>query len=375
MTGMFHGINLFPLQYVPNVQFYKTDDPKSAIYVLIGAAVIVLVVIVVNLIRTHAGASVVGKGKAGTSPRRFSALTLHKVATTYGLDREQTKLLEYVFRTNSVNDPERVVKNPALLDRQFKRTYKLIERNSQNEEDRQQRLVRLFTLRNLIEAAPDTDTPAAGQIASNTAAVLVADKESYPVRVISSQGLNVAVDTPRNALGTPIRLSRGTKVSLSFFTKSIKGFSYEGHVAGTQETEHGAALIITRTGKATPLVKRKYRRKPTAIRCMFSLVFLDDEEGKKKTTKLVVDKKRFNGSVLDLSVGGCSIKTNANIQVGSRLKISIDYDENYLITVLGQVLRANRSGPAANIIHIKFLKVPRRAFNSINALVFGFDED
>lgn len=81
------------------------------------------------------------------------------------------------------------------------------------------------------------------------------------------------------------------------------------------------------------------------------------------------------GNVLDVSIGGCSIKTVSPVQVGSRLKISIDYDENFVINVLGQVLRINRSGPSgAMIVHIKFLKVPRRAFNSISALVFGFDE-
>jgi hypothetical protein len=88
----------------------------------------------------------------------------------------------------------------------------------------------------------------------------------------------------------------------------------------------------------------------------------------------VVDKRRCVGSVLDISAGGCSLKTTAAVQVGSRIKINIDYDDNFIISVLGQVLRSNRSGAAGTILHIKFLKVPRRAFNSISALVFGYDE-
>jgi c-di-GMP-binding flagellar brake protein YcgR len=97
--------------------------------------------------------------------------------------------------------------------------------------------------------------------------------------------------------------------------------------------------------------------------------------GRKRETKLVVDTRKYTGTVLDISIGGCSLKASAPIQVGSRLKISIDYDDNTLINVLGQVLRTNRSGAAGTIIHIKFLKVPRRAFNSISALVFGYDDD
>ena len=67
------------------------------------------------------------------------------------------------------------------------------------------------------------------------------------------------------------------------------------------------------------------------------------------------------------------MKSAAPIQAGSRLKIDIQ-SEDAPISVLGQVLRSNRSA-AGTIIHIKFLKVPRRAFNAISALVFGYGEN
>jgi len=377
MFGMLQGIHLFLLQVDPGPRnWYKKDNPMDAITVLIVLGVIIAIAVLVSAISKTMNPS--GKSRSsgsGGSPKKFNSFTLYRVASAYGLDRDQTKLLEGVFRSSSVTDIDRVMKNSALLDRSFKRTYKSIERNSANEEDAQQQLVKLFSLRNLIDAAPENGS-AAGHISANSAAVLVAEKESYPVKVISSQGQNVVTEIPRNALGTPVHLTRGMRVSLSFFTRSSKGFSYEGQVAGLRETENGQGLHIVHTGKAVALVKRKYRRRQTSIRCAFFLVMVDDSQGgRKKATRLVVDTKRFAGSVQDLSIGGCSIRTTAPVQVGSRLKISIDYDDNSLITVLGQVLRTNRSGPGGTIIHIKFLKVPRRAFNSINALVFGYDEE
>jgi hypothetical protein len=139
------------------------------------------------------------------------------------------------------------------------------------------------------------------------------------------------------------------------------------------DTDRGPGLQINHTGKLKPLVKRMYRRKQATIKCDFFLVYLDESGGKKKPPKLVVDTKKFTGTVLDVSIGGCALKTSAPIQVGSRLKISIDYDDGPLIHVLGQVLRSNRSGAVGTILHMKFLKVPRRAFNSISSLVFGYD--
>jgi hypothetical protein len=99
------------------------------------------------------------------------------------------------------------------------------------------------------------------------------------------------------------------------------------------------------------------------------------KEGRKKGPKLMVDKRRFVGTILDISIGGCSIKTSAPVQVGSRLKIEMDYSDDSTLTVLGQALRTNRTSAMGTIVHIKFIKIPRKAFNNINALVFGYDDE
>jgi len=375
MIGMFSGKNLYLLQLQWGRIAYKQDDPTTGYIFLIIIVAVVLLVIAFHFIRNGMSSSVAGKDKSHVTPRKFKAFTLYRIASAYGLDREQTKLLEYVFRTASVNDPERVMSNPALLDRHFKRAYRAIERNSESDTDVQQRLVRLFSLRNVIEASAGTGDSYSTKLAENTPAVLAIEQESYPVKLISSRGQIIITEIPRNALGTPVRIVKGTRVSLSFFTKSSKGFSFEGHVMGSLDTDHGPGLQISHSGKAKPLVKRMYRRKQASKKCEFSFVHLDESQGKKKPPKLIVDTKKFIGTVMDISIGGCALKTTAPVQVGSRLKLIIDCDDDSLINVLGQVLRTNRSGASGSIVHIKFLKVPRRAFNSISALVFGYNED
>jgi hypothetical protein len=373
MSGTAMGLHLFLLQ---DVQYFKQDDPIGAMLLLIGIGVIILFSTVFHIIRN--GISRGGGGKpAGVTPRRFNTFTLHRIASVYGLDKEQTRLLEFVFRNDAVGDPERVMRNPTLLDRHFKRTYKVIEKSAETEEEAQQRLARLFSLRNLIDAAPASGgTVSTASLAENTAAVLSTGKDSFPVRVISSKGDNVVVEIPRNALGTPIRMGKGTKVSLSFFTKSSKGFAFDSRVLGTIDTVHGPGLQLAHSGKAKALSQRRYRRKQMSARCVFYFVFVDNaKSGKKKAPKLMVDSRRFTGIILDISIGGCSIKTSAPVRVSSRLKIDIDYNDDSMITVLGQVLRTNRSGATGTIVHIKFLKVPSRAFNNIHALVFGYSDE
>jgi len=316
------------------------------------------------------------KNKASVvTPRKFNAVTLHRIASSYGLDREQKKLLEYVFRNDAVSDPERVMRTPALLDRHFKRAFRTIEKNSSTDEESQERLVKLFSLRNVIESSSGTDDASSARLSENTPAILVSGRDSYPVKVLSTRGQTVVVEYPRNALGTPIRMSKGTKIALSFFTKSSNGFSYEGAVGGSVNTDHGQGLQISHSGIMKPLTKRKFRRRSTDMHCEFNFVRIEETgTGKKTTTKLVVDNRRYTGMIKDTSVGGCALKSSAPIQIGFRLKINIDYDDNYAINVLGQVIRTNRSA-MGTIVHIKFLKVPRRAFNSISTVVFGYNDD
>jgi hypothetical protein len=372
MFGINPGMQMFLLQQP--VKYFKDDNPIEATILIVVVGVVIVLSIIFQIVR-HVRNSAIAEGKT-VSPRKFNFFTLRRIASAYGLNRNQTRLLEFIFRNNAVSEPERVMSNPTLLDRHFRRAYKTIEKNSDSEEDAQQRLVQLFSLRNTIESAPTPESSPA-QLSADTPAILAVGNGSYPVKVISSNGPQVVTEVPRNTLGTPVRLSRGTKATLSFFTKSSNGFSFDGHVLGMVDTGKGSGLQIRHEGKIKALTQRKHRRKNITARCEFSSIFLEETEGKKKKKppKLIVNKRKNKGTVLDISIGGCSMKTSAAVQVGSRLKITIDYSDNCLITVLGQVLRANRSGAAGTILHIKFLKIPRQAFNSISALVFGYGEE
>jgi hypothetical protein len=372
MTGAFSGLPLYLLQ-----TYFKEDDPLGALILVIGIGVTIVIVTIMNIFRNRVGKGV-GTGKAGgVTPRKFNGFTLRRIANSYGLDRDQKKLLEYIFRLDAVSDPERVMNNAGLLDKHFKRAYRVIERNAETEEDAQIRISRLFSLRNTIEASQGSDNTISStkKIADSTAAVLSTGKDSFPVKVISSKSDSIMVEHPRTALGTPIHLSKGTKVSLAFFTRSSKGFSFDSRVLGTSDTSRGLALQLAHSNRIKSLVPRRFRRKQMLLACVFFLVFADETRaGRKRVTKLTVDRRRYTGTILDISVGGCSMKTAATVPVGSRLKITIDSGDA-TINVLGQVLRTNRSGTGGMVMHIKFIKIPRTAMNIINTMVFGFAED
>jgi hypothetical protein len=369
-------MNLFLLQSQP--QYFKEDDPVAGIILVVGVGVVLLVFLIKSIVQNGLGINK-GTGKAvktGSSARHFSIFSMYRIAKTYGLNREQAKTLEYVLRSNGVVDPESTVANPGALDKHFKRAFRQTENSAGTEEEAQQKLSMLFSARNAIDIRHNTSagSPAAQQISSGMPAVLSVNQDSHSVKVISSKKDTVLVDCPRNSIGTLIKFPKGTRVNLAFFAKNSKGFSIDTQVVGTADTSFGPALQLFRAGQVKAMTQRRFRRRQIVLDCNFYNVRLENSKNR-KPPKLIVEPRSMAGTVMDISIGGCAIKASISLPPGSRLKIEFNYDRSvHPVAVLGQVLRINRSGIAITIMHIKFLKVPRKAMNAINALVFEYGD-
>ncbi|MDR2101584.1 MAG: PilZ domain-containing protein [Treponema sp.] len=369
---------LYLLQYT-GVQWIKEDNPIGGIMFLVGIGLIAVFFVVLNIVKNGIGSTGIKRSSVGASsaPRLFSGMALYKMARSYGLNREQAKMLENILSAEGVSQPEQVLGNLPVLDKQFKRAYKRIERFSDTEEDARKQLAVLFSLRNALESGPNGADSAnsAPHISANMAAVLSAGNDSYPVKVVSVKGGQVFTEYPKSSLGNPVKMPRGTKVTLSFFTKSSKGFAYDGQVLGDSASGRVKTLQLVHTGRPKSLVQRRFKRRQVDIKCSFYVVNLEESgSGRKKTVRMIVDKSKYNGTITDISLGGCAIRTGAAIKAGTRLKIEFQYASSPQTAVLGQILRLNRSG-ISTIMHVKFIRVPGRAMNLINAVVFEYFEE
>lgn len=358
-------MNLYPLQ-----QYFKEDDPLAGIILGIGFGAALIVLVILNLVRR-------GVRRDGSGSKRFSSFALRRAVRSFGLKRDQFKLLEHVFRLNGVTDPFHALSLPAVLDKYFKKAYQQIERNASSEEEAQNRLALLFSVRNIIDISQNTSAqaPSAKQLTANQSAVLTVNQESYQVKIILTKEGTVFVDCPKNSLGTQIRFPKGSRGALTFFTKTNKGFSFDCNILGMTDTTFGPALQLSHSGRAKAMTQRRFRRRQSELSCAYYLVRVENTHGK-KGIKMVVDSNRRAGTLVDISVGGCAIRSGSSVPVGSRLKIEFeDTRGTRPVAVLGQVLRMNRGGVTSTIIHVKFLKVPRKAMNAINTVVFAYSDE
>jgi ribosomal 50S subunit-recycling heat shock protein len=358
--------SLYPLQV--SVTDFKVDNSSNVLYFIIFITIIIILIIIASLAKK--GTSGSGSGSSGSKIKLFSGFAFHRLAKNIGLNHEQIKMLDYVFKTDDVLDPEKSLVTPALLDRHFKRAYRVIEQTSSSPNDSQRRHAVLFSTRNFLENSAILRLTSTHQIKEDTILTITHGRDKINVSVLVAKGDFLVVETPKTILGSQVKISKGTKISVLFFTKSNKGFSFETRVTG-YSTYHGhATMLLAHTNQLRFLSQRRFRRRQVVIACSMNLVYV---EGSGKKQRLVVDKRRINGNITDISVGGCSIKAATPVQVGVRFKIEFTQSEKK-VAALGQVLRTNRAG-VVTIIHIKFLRVTQKSMNLINAFVYEYAND
>jgi c-di-GMP-binding flagellar brake protein YcgR len=376
------GLNiflLFPLQVsVSDFQFGKGSSSASPIATIVFLVVIVIAVaaiIILNASRNSSGTkgtSTKGTGtKTGTgtsgSRKLFSSFAFNRLVRGIGLDNEQIKMLNFVFRSDDVIDPEKSINTPALLDRHFKRAYRVIEQSSDSEQETQNRLFVLFSTRNILENSITGDLSSTRELKNDLNLTFNYGKNKLNVALLNNKTEHLTVEAPQNVLGTQIKIPNGTKLSVLFFTKNNKGFSFETSVTGYSSVNGKPAMHLAHSNHLKFLSQRRFRRKQALIACFFFLVYV---EGSGKKQRFVVDKRRFAGTITDISVGGCSIKTTAPVQVGAKFKIEFTQGEKK-VAAFGQALRTNRTG-ASTIIHVKFLKLTKKSMNTISAYAYEY---
>ena len=364
-------ITLYPLA---DSSFWPEKNVSSSdiVFLVSFIAVVVIGLIIYNVNKRgpsggKTSSSGTSTGTGGGVSSLFSGFTLHRVARNIGLDHDQKKMLDFVFRTDDVTDPEKSINTPSLLDRHFKRAFRVIEKSANTDEEAQHRLSVLFSTRNLLESRVGGSLTSTRQFKDDAQVIITYNKEKFNVTIESTKGEHLAVDCPKNALGSPIKIPRGSRIIGLSFTNEHKGYMFESRVVGYSNSHGSSVVLLAHSNQLKFLSQRRFRRKQAVIPCNIHLVY---SEGSGKKQRMVVDKRYFSGSIADISVGGCSIKTKTPVQVGTKMKIEFNNDDHN-VAALGQVLRTNRAG-SVTIIHIKFLRVSRKSMNIINAFVYEY---
>jgi c-di-GMP-binding flagellar brake protein YcgR len=354
----------------------KKSSPAEMIGIFAVIGVIVVALVIVNLFSKKSPdgkkgtPTPSGGGSGGSHVGILSVFTFHRIAKELGLDNEQTKMLDYVFKTDQVTDPEKSIKTPELLDRHFRRAFRLLDQTQSSDSENQQKIAVLFSTRNIIENSVLEVLNSSRQIKEETTFTIIYGKDRLNLNVVSAKGDYIDVEVPKNVLGSQIKINKGTRLTVLFFSKNNKGFSFETRVIGYATKNNRSVMMLAHSNHVRFLSQRRFRRRQANLSCTMNLVII---EGSGKKQHLIADKKKFQGAITDISVGGCSIKVLTPVKAGAMFKVEFQISD-MLLTALGQILRTNKIG-ASTIIHMKFLKVSQKSMNVINSFVYEYSNE
>jgi hypothetical protein len=367
----------FPLQ----TSYLTTSDPKLAI-VLLGVLGIGVALLMITNISKYG----FGPNWERTSARKQKkhkvrpiGRSLKKAASTYGFDSEQTAFLERAFLRAQVSDPKAVLADQDLLDRHFKKAFKDIEADSETEAAAEESKSVLFSIRTVIDSSLGASgrMVSTGKLPDGIPTILTDSKgETYPSRVISAKQDYLLIEAPKNPLGEEIKFSRGTKLSLSLYAKAGSGHHFQTKVLGTETTAAGPALRLSHSNSLSSLPSRRHRRKDTQLSCAFSLVqIVQRSQGRKIVKETIVDEARTNGTIVDISAGGCAVKSTAPLKTGEFIKVEFEDVRGRGLAAFGRVVRTNKIAADVGVMHIQFLKTTKKTMNAVYAVVYGYEQE
>lgn len=365
----------FPLQ----VSYLTTSDPKVAIIMLGLIGVGVAVLMIRNISKYGVGSSDFAAAKKAKSKPPAVRGTLKKSAAAYGFDAEQTAFLERVFRKAQVSDPKATLADPELLDRHFKKAFRDIESAAETEAAAEEEKSILFSIRTALDSTQGSSgrVVSTGKLPDGMPTVLTGTKgETYPSRVVSAKADYLLIEAPKNSLGEAIKFSRGTKLALSLYTKASVGYHFQTKVLGTEMTPGGLALQLSHTNSLGSLPSRRHRRKETRLSCSFSLVqIVQRSQGRKIVKETIVDERRSTGTIVDISAGGCALKSASAMKTGEFIKVEFEDAQGRALAAFGRIVRTNKTGAVGGIMHIQFLKTTKKTMNAIYAAVYGYEQE
>jgi c-di-GMP-binding flagellar brake protein YcgR len=342
----------------------------------VALGIVAAIVAAVLVVRGLRGESV------GPSPKRSGSSSFHKgsfrkAARSAGLPDEDVRFLEEYGRALGVSNPEFVFRNQAKLDAFFKEVFRHIDKNSESEGDADDRKALLFGARERLTHQSSIGSPvrSSRQLGRNIPLTFIAPgEESYPSVIVAVEPGGLAVEPARDPYGEPIRLKKGSKVTCFFYTEGHQGYQFMSRVAGWERIGTKELMLISHSDSVSALPARRHARREMRAPCTFYRVNVATKRvrGKEQSTARV-ENLPFPGTIVDISAGGIGIQSANVLQTGEFLKIEFDASEGTQ-AAFAKVIRMNKARNVGGVMHAQFVKISRRALNSILSFVYGYSD-
>lgn len=195
---------------------------------------------------------------------------------------------------------------------------------------------------------------------------------SYPTRIAANL---------KNALVVKMPVIQGTDKFIKWkkrqplavsFRKNNNSYEFKTKITGFTKIKDEMCIGLQHSNSIVKKINRKFFRKEINKLCYFFSIAIQESgyAWKKKKQAVISDPKGKLGTIIEISSGGCSIKSKTFLQAGTLIKIEFEIKKGKTIFVLGKVKKTNKE-EGVFIMHIQFTKISKITLNNINSFIYG----
>lgn len=164
------------------------------------------------------------------------------------------------------------------------------------------------------------------------------------------------------------------KINLVFEIKDGTPYNLESRVIRFQDGKEGKEVFLIHSDKISPLQKREQERAEVNFPCKFNSVKVSVEAKKKKEEVIYTpSEKDYEGTLEDISAGGCRLATNLPIKAEQYIHITGPFNGKQQDKAIGIIVRTTKRCDNVFILHVRFLKIELQVVNRIQAMVNHYD--
>ncbi|MDR2898184.1 MAG: PilZ domain-containing protein [Spirochaetaceae bacterium] len=335
-------------------------------------------VVVLLLIWLARNKGLIGEGIKLPQSTRLNRRSIALLGEEFELSAKEQAFLYDVCKEQGIDNPEFYFKNEEATDTLFKKLYHQLIADGAEQEELEVKKALLFSMRQRIEKKrrdsrilSSTKSIAEGQMLT----LVLKTGEQYQISVDQNTAEGLLCTVPRDKLQNEVRFPSLTKVTFFLYSKLGTSYQFDGRIIRYDVTTSRTMMLIGHTDNIIVMRKRNYLRKTFKHPCTFSGVDVKPQtNGSNVSFSYQPLAKTYEGTLNDISAGGCSIQTQSPL--GEKRYISIEFQttDNSADIVVGTIVKLDQlDANSGYIMHIQFVKMTRKTRNKIFSFIFEYE--
>ena len=318
-----------------------------------------------------------GTGLGGSKPKKFNRRSFVRKASTYGLTKVQCNTLANLVTKYKMKNPYLVFTHSNHLDALLRKSITEIESQVSSDQVKEAQKITIFRIKQTIERNSNRSKSFSSTSSIPSGQMIAISPEGggrFQTKINTNLRNYISAVIPVNQSGSQVRWKKWTPVKVFFWKRNGQGFTFDSKVTGYSVIKGVPSVLLQHSGKVRQAQQRKFRRREISRPAYFFPVkIIPVGVGKKAKKRAIVETDRGAlGTLIDISAGGCAIKSTKPVPKSGLIKLQFETGEGHSIWCFGKVINIRKSPPMGGVMHIVFTKVTHKNLNSINSFVYDY---